>query len=556
MNFKRITGLLFLLMVVHIAAAQVKFSFEPSKVKERIKKDITVLASDEFEGREAGTEGERKAAEYIQKRFSEIGITPVFNGSWMQSFTFPGGWQLGDKTGLTMGRDKYKVNQDFYVVPTTPGSASAKAVYVKHGLVNDATNDYAGLGDVKGNIFIMEIFPPTDETNPARLLENINNRLESAASKGAAGIILVNTNPQRTDPVINLNHRYARLQIPVIFVKKPVFDNWEKKSKNRAISFTTEMKREVFTAWNVAGYIDNNAETTVVIGGHYDHVGYGGSGSRSPGVRAIHPGADDNASGTAGVIETARFLKQSDLKNNNYIFIAFSAEEKGLIGSRHFVESGAYDMDKVNYMFNYDMLGRVEKNDFSLIGTGSSPIWDSTIDKHSPDDYTVRKSLSGVGGSDHTSFYRKNIPVLFFFSGIHEDYHRPGDTEDKINYEGLNVMLSMAHNIIADLDGKGKVPFSETVAPTRTASSRSGITLGVMPDHTFDGEGMRIQGVSAGRPAQKAGMKDGDIIIRIKEAKVSDIESYMQATGTLRENEKVSVRVLREGREVDLEVQL
>jgi aminopeptidase YwaD len=558
MYIKRFIPVLVLLVLANLVVAQVQYSFEPQKVKERLKKDVIILSSDEFEGREAGTPGEKKAAEFIELRMQEIGLQPMFGDSWVQTFTFPGGWILEQNNFLVIGEEEFAVTREYLVLTASASDkVTAKGIYVGYGVEDETQNDYSTLTGLEGKIFIMEYYLPSqmDDGNQ-RSFSNQEKKITTAKEKGAAGVIFVNSSSERRDPTISLNQRQVKQTIPVVFAKSPVFEFWQQNSEDQYITLSTDLSREIFTSYNVAGYIDNQAETTVVIGGHFDHVGYGGSGSRSPGVRAIHPGADDNASGTAGVLEAARYLQQSNLTSSNYIFVAFGAEEKGLIGSRYFVESNIYDWSKVNFMLNLDMIGRLENNNLSIMGTGTSPVWETVIDANARH-LNIRKGSSGVGGSDHTNFYRKNIPVLFFFTGLHDDYHRPGDTEDKINYTGMYDVMTLAYDIISSLDGRARLEFTETAAPSRTASTgRSGITLGVMPDHAFDGSGMRIQGVSPDRPAQKAGMKDGDIIIRIKDQRVTDIESYMRATQALRESETVRVRILRSGREMDLDVKL
>jgi aminopeptidase YwaD len=539
--------------------SQTDFSFEHQDVKSRLKKDITIFSSEEFEGREAGTEGEKKAAAYIKLQMKEIGITPMFDSTYLQEFTFQGNWTLGNDNILTINKEEFQLHNDFFVLPNSAsGRVYAPALYVGYGLETESHNDYAELTDLKDRIFFMEYYLP-DSNNSQGLsqpLEVIQKKIELAQKKGALAVVFVNTKEDRRDPSTSLNQRLGRENIPVLFAKKEVLEFWQQEDTEENVLLAADLIRETHTAFNVAGYIDNQAEHTVVIGGHYDHLGYGGRGSRSPGVNVLHPGADDNASGTAGVLEAARYLFQSDLKGHNYIFIAFSAEEKGLLGSRHFASSDAYNMEKVNYMLNFDMIGRMENSSLTIYGTGSSPIWESTIDSVTPPNITVRKSSSGVGASDHTSFYQKNIPVLFFFSGLHDDYHRPADTEDKINYDGMLTIMDLAYDMIQTFDGAGKLEFTQTAVDQQRRARRSGPLLGIMPDHAFEGEGLRIQAVTDNNPAQRAGMLSGDIITGIGETRVSDIQSYMQALGSLKVNDTVKVKIVREGKEKYLDVVL
>lgn len=298
---------------------------------------------------------------------------------------------------------------------------------------------------------------------------------------------------------------------------------------------------------NVVGYINNHAANTIVIGAHYDHLGWGDPKySLYRGEPAIHNGADDNASGTATLIELAKMIKHSDLKNNNYIFIAFSGEELGLYGSKWFVEHPPVDLGKVDYMFNFDMVGRVDTGSkvLTVNGVGTSPTWkDAVAQIKTP--LHIKTTESGVGPSDQTSFYLKNIPVLFFFSGQHKDYHKPSDTEDKINYGGMEEVLQFAMALIKDLNGKDKLAFTKTKDENNENAPKFKVTLGVMPDYTFEGEGMRIDGVTEGRPASKAGLQQGDIVIQMGDVKVTDMMSYMKGLGQFNKGDSTKVKVKR-----------
>ncbi len=559
MNRKIFSSVFIALLFLQVAVSQVKFGFSEAEIKARLKTDISTLSSDVMEGREAGKAGEKKAASYIEMQMQQAGLQPMFNGSYLQSFEFQGDWTYGPDNFFAIGQEAFQINSDFFVMPS---SASARivapGVYVGYGWESESHNDYINLTGITNRIFFMEYYlpPGVDKDVPRIPLEILQRKISIAQGKGALGVVFVNTRADRNDPPTSLRQQLGRESIPVLFVTCKVFEQWQKATPGENIFITASLRRETFKSYNVAGYLNNNAQYTVVVGAHYDHLGFGGSGSRIPGANTLHPGADDNASGTAGMLETARYFIQSEKKNHNYIFIAFSAEEKGLLGSQHFANSDAYNMTKVNYMFNYDMLGRLENSTLTLYGTGSSPVWDSTIDQFAQNGLAVRKSPSGVGGSDHTSFYNKGIPVLFFFSGMHDDYHRPTDTEDKINYPGMVSILNLSHNIIASLNIGGKLPFTETSVAGRATTRRSGVALGLMPDHAFNGDGLRVQAVSENNPAQRAGIKGGDVIIRIDDVKVSDIQTYMQALAGISANAPVVVRVVRDGREMDITVNL
>jgi hypothetical protein len=318
---------------------------------------------------------------------------------------------------------------------------------------------------------------------------------------------------------------------------------------------------------NVIAYINNHAANTIVIGAHYDHLGWGDEKhSLYRGKPAIHHGADDNASGVAAVIEVARALKQSKYKHNNYLFITFSGEELGLYGSKWFVQHPLVKLDHVNYMINYDMVGRMDSIKHTLIlnGIGTSPVWREAI-RRVQTTVHLKTTESGVGPSDHTSFYLKNIPVLFFFTGQHKDYHKPSDEEYKINYKGLVDVVNYSLGLIAELDTinktnmegekNGKLVFTKTKDENNDDVPKFKVTLGVMPDYTFEGEGMRIDAVSDGRPASKAGLLSGDIVIQLGAIKVTELTSYMKALGQFNKGDKTTVKVKRGNQVIEKEVQ-
>lgn len=550
---------LLMVFLLHGSFGQSNFDFSDERVLERLKKDIYTLADERMEGREAGTPGERLAAEYIANQMLEAGLKPIFNESYFQEVPFPGAFVEGPDNFLVIDGVTYTFNEDFFALPNTGNAVvNAPAVFAGFGLEGvEGIDNYGGLGSVAGRVVVLDYYSPEglNERLDITTREALAQKIELAVKKGAAGIILVNTLSWQSDPRISLGMEVPREGIPVVFGTERVRDALLAKADVEVL-LSTELERPMYTGYNVAGYWDNGAPTTVIIGGHYDHLGYGGSGSRSPGEHALHPGADDNASGTAGVLEAARYLVQSDLKKHNYIFIAFTAEEKGLIGSRYFADSEAYDMGKVNYMFNFDMLGRLTDNKLSLIGTGTTPIWEAAIDHVAPGHFNIRKSPGGLGGSDHTAFYLKNIPVLFFFTGIHDDYHRPGDTPDKVNYQGTLEIMKFTYDLMRELETEDRLAFTPTQSSDTRRRRTEGVTLGLMPDHVYTGEGLKIQAVMDDRPAQKAGIANGDVIIRINDDEVSEIQTYMRALGNLKGGSKAMITVKRGEEVMTFQVQL
>lgn len=409
-------------LFVTVFLAVLLLSCKEEKVKPvSMKEDVAILADDTFNGRKTGTEGERKAAEYIIKRFTTIGLQPKgYKGNYTQTFSF---------------RDS-------------------------------------------------------------------------------------------SDP-----HKDAEFAV-------------------RSDSTTT--------GTNVIGYIDNKVENTVVIGAHYDHLGMGGEGSLYREGKAIHNGADDNASGVAVLLKLAeRLLAKQDkdsLKNNNYLFIAFSGEEEGLLGSNYFVKNPTIDTKKVSYMINMDMVGRLnDENTLAVYGIGTAPIFKQTIFSNNDKDLKIVEHESGVGPSDHTSFYLADIPVLHFFTGQHEDYHKPSDDADKLNYEGMKVISDYIFNVISDLNDNGQLAFKKTKNESEVVPDFK-VTLGVVPDYLFDGEGMRIDGISEDRPAQKAGLLKGDVVKKMGEYEVTDMMSYMKSLSKFEKGQTATVTVERDGERIEKEV--
>lgn len=322
-----------------------------------------------------------------------------------------------------------------------------------------------------------------------------------------------------------------------------------KTDPHKAVEFTTNADSTI-TGRNVIGYINNNAKTTIVIGAHYDHLGYGGDGSLYRGKeKLIHNGADDNASGVAVMLNLAERLKfkneTSEVKdNNNYLFMAFSGEEMGLLGSNYFSKNPTLDAKTINYMINMDMVGRM-KTDSSLAvyGTGTSPLFKQTLQAHNAK-FKLIENESGVGPSDHTSFYLIDVPVLHFFTGQHEDYHKPSDDADKLNYEGMNLISDYIFNIISDLDDNGELAFRKTKNESEE-TPRFKVGLGVVPDYLFDGKGMRIDGTREDTPAHNAGIHKGDIVVKLGDSAVTDMMSYMRALSVFDKGDEAAITIKR-----------
>ena len=297
---------------------------------------------------------------------------------------------------------------------------------------------------------------------------------------------------------------------------------------------------------NIIGLMDSPGNDIIVIGAHYDHLGYGGSNSLYRGDSLqVHNGADDNASGVAVMLLLAQQLSKKKI-SSDIVFMAFSGEEKGLWGSNYFSKNPTLDITRISAMINLDMVGRFdEKKGLAIHGTGTSPSWEEIIHRANTDSLQLLFRPSGVGPSDHTSFYLQNIPVLHFFTGQHEDYHKPGDDAEKLNYEGMEKIALLIERIAGEVAGREKLVFTKTKDES-TATPRFTVTLGVIPDYLYNGVGMKIDGVSEGKPAQAAGLMKGDIIIRLGDYDVTDMMSYMKALSGFSKGEETTVVVNRQ----------
>jgi Zn-dependent M28 family amino/carboxypeptidase len=306
------------------------------------------------------------------------------------------------------------------------------------------------------------------------------------------------------------------------------------------------------TGRNVIAYKDFGAINTIIIGAHFDHLGMGEENSLWTGDAAIHNGADDNASGVAALLEIAHEITNnpSKYKGNNYLFIAFSGEERGLWGSNYFCKNPTIDLTKVTYMLNMDMVGRLNSEKrMAINGTGTSPTWNEVLQGLATE-VSIITSESGVGPSDHTSFYNMDIPVLHFFTGQHEDYHKPSDDVEKINLDGELLVVNYIERLISTLNTKEKLAFTRTKDESTTKASSFKVTLGVIPDYLYDGEGMRLDGTKEGRPAEKAGLIKGDIVLKIGDYNVNDMQTYMDALSKFDKGQTTPVLIKRNGEEM------
>lgn len=539
MSSLRVKILVSLLLVAVIAPAQ-KLKKADKAMVAKLEQHIRYLSDDKLEGRRAGTEGERLAMDYIMEQFKEIGLSPKGTEYYPQAFHINEGKQVGASAYFLINNIKLETGKDFFPFPFSPNQKieALPAIAIQEAGMPWFVDLAETLEENKGN-------PHFD------LVEYIKSNTKKAADRGASVVILYNSSSLDDNLSFNGKDKSDKSTIPVIYVAKDAANkHFRDKTATLDIKLRTDIGEKSRLGHNVIGYIDNKAASTVILGAHFDHLGYGEDGNSMlrTGEKLIHNGADDNASGTAALIELARILKNSKAKNNNYLFIAFSGEELGLYGSKYFTEHPTIDLTTANYMINMDMVGRLNDSTkvLSVGGYGTSPQWATVInplDKKLP--FVVRIDSSGTGPSDHTSFYRKDIPVLFFFTGTHKDYHRPSDDADRINYRGELNIINYINNVISNLDKQSKkIAFLKT-RETQVSTTSFRVTLGIMPDYTYDGSGVRADGVTDGRPAAKAGIKTGDVIIQLGEYPVNSMETYMQALNKFKKGDKTKVKFKR-----------
>ncbi len=537
-------------------------------------KHISVLAADSLEGRQVGEMGEWKAALYIKTIFSHAGLQPKGDDSdYLQSFPFVKRVDYGSDNRLTINGMPLHLYDDYIPLRQTVSTSFdfSDIIDVNYGITID--NDGEKYDDYKGKdvrnkaVLIKRYAPSSDDTKQinfgtySSLVAKINNALRHHV----AGIIFI-TPDDHDDTLVNIGPAQTNPKdIPILFLKRTALKKLGLDLKHPVISSavgSTDVYKVHDTGYNVIGYVPGKSDTTIVIGAHYDHLGWGGPNTTSRyhgATPMIHNGADDNASGTAAVLELARYYaSHPDEHKYSMLFIAFSGEEFGLLGSSYFVKHMTVDSGKVLMMLNLDMIGRLSEHDnrLAIMGVGTSPAFKDYFDSQSRSDVTLIFSKSGTEPSDQISFYNHDIPVLYFFTGVHMDYHMPTDDIDKIDAQGVVSVTNVIRDIITHFN-----TYHGTVAFQKTGSSRSpnqhasySVTLGVMPDYMGEATGLRVENVVPGKPAEKAGIQKGDIIIQLGETKVGDIYDYMEALSKFKKGDTTKVTVTRKDKTVTMTV--
>jgi len=559
--------------------------------KEELFQHLKFLSDDKLEGRFPGSQGDIESRNYVISEFKKYGLKPGNGEDYLQYFSFQREFKITDNNYayLFSGDKVWKlfIEKDWYPVSYTEnGKFNAGLVFAGYGINIDSFNEYKDI-DVKNKFII--IFKGAPEFKDKKIPEYLAKdryKISVAKELGAKGVIFVYP-PSADDDYIDLSlidDLSQKSGLPVIQVKRSVINdlfenegiNFEDiykdinissspgsiELKNGRIEAQVEITKKDIETTNILGFLEGSdpalKNEVIVIGAHYDHLGYGYRNSLDDSkVRKIHNGADDNGSGTVGVLELAQKISANkDLFKRSVLFMCFGAEEQGLLGSDYFVKSDLFKSYNIVSMINLDMIGRMENNVLVVNGTGTSDIWENLLkDANSNYNFSLSLGKEGFGGSDHSSFNTKKIPVLFFFSGIHSDYHRSTDDYWKINYEGQENILKYVYDVsklVANLDMKPVyIEVTENNQPTRTTFK---MTLGVIPDFSYNDNGFKISGVKQGGLAEKAGMQSGDIIIKFMGKDIKNIYDYTAALGDMKKGEKVDVVYIRDGVETSISI--
>jgi Zn-dependent M28 family amino/carboxypeptidase len=606
MKIKRITVFVatFLVTTFVVVAQQ---SLEPSA--EKLQQHVSYLASDELDGRRTGTAGANDAARYIAREFERLGIRTapaidsrkinVMLARYLQTFPYIGRVELGKNNVLSVrGGETLRVGEDWMPLGISANQTLnlTEVVFAGFGITANELNhnDYKGTYS-KTQVAVIEKGTP-DGDNPHGKFTSAGQlrfKVAAAQSAGVGALLIISSEDDfKTDALVNLRYDNAGLAgIPVAVISKQAA---EKLRNAKEVKLTTDVVRVEVPAHNVVGVIEGSdpvlKNESIVIGAHYDHLGRGGEGSLAPRSGEIHHGADDNASGTAGVLELARiFSAQKPKLKRTLVFIAFSGEEEGLLGSNYYVNHPLVPLAKTVAMINMDMIGRMKDGKLVIGGVGTAKEWRQLINQaNTAQTMTVAANAGGpapkgvpivvsangrpimsvdpkggfdlalnedgYGPSDHSSFYSKQVPVLFFWTGTHNDYHKPSDTFDKINYNDEARILSMVARIVRDIDSADQ---RLTYTTAKSDPPRGGgfrVYLGTIPNYADSSDGLLIDGVRDDSPAAKAGLKAGDRIVKIGSREVKNVYDYTYALGEMKAGQEYVIEVVRGSEKLTLKI--
>lgn len=546
------TLLLFLLLFTGFLKAQ-------DLQEANFKAHIEFLASEELGGRLAGDKvSQTLAFDYILSALEAAEVEPLPNLDDMgQYFTFKAPPIVKpEENELKRFLKKWDFEEDFYPLSfTANATVKGKILDVGNGINSEPINDFEAVTEKDmEKIFLIDLALPKAFSD-SRSWANWNSRYEAAKHFEPSAIVFYHSQQDfRPEDAAAMNN-VGKLDIPVLYVSKETAERLGKWNLFPT-KISTELTIKRLAGRNVVAAIDNGAEDFIIIGAHYDHIGKGEYGnSRYEGkTEKIHYGADDNASGVALMIEVAKNLRGIGYDQHNYVFVAFDAEELGLLGSKYFMEDLPVPKEKIKAMINFDMVGRLNEEDggLQINGVGSALEWEAmltTVSEATPTQ--IKLGTSALGASDHTPFYLDSIPVLHFFTGLHSDYHKPSDTPDKINYNGMITVAKVVLSLIEQLElQQAALTFQKTENDMLQqerggANPKFSVTLGVLPDYTYEGEGMRIDGVSGGKAAENAGLIKGDVIKSLGDFDISDMASYMKALSKFKKGDETILKYER-----------
>lgn len=556
---------------------------DPPRVdREQLRQHLAFLADDAQEGRPPGTQADMRVQDHVERAFRAAGLKPGFGDSFRQIFEFIDGVRLlpGKDSALDVGGKP--IPHDLLPFSGSHDAPlAAPLVYVGYGIPGDApdSGDYAGIVDkVKGAIVVIRGGAPSDpHLDPVKT--RAPSKVIAARDRGAAGVILWEPDAEVPYP----NHGEANdLKLPALTVAKggtpALLAALGKRGTvtaadphaglkhgplRKSARLFSPVERITLNTANVAGLLPGTGAGRIVLGAHMDHLGKGTASSLAPGVREIHNGADDNASGVADLLVLASALAQipAELRPYDLQFVAFAAEERGLYGSKRAVEAlTPDDRKKILAMLNFDMVGRLREQSLVVVGTGTSSVWPGLLERAARDpqdparSLTIKPSEDGFGASDQASYYAADIPVLHFFSGTHDDYHKPTDDLDKINVEGAAQIADLSARLVGImLRDKPAIDFKKIAQATPRAGGFR-VSLGTVPDYAAQADGMKLDGVRPGSPAEAAGLKKGDVIVKIGAREIHNMDDYMACFGDLQPGVAAPVVVVRDGARVELSI--
>jgi Peptidase family M28/PDZ domain/PA domain len=572
--------------------------------------NIKFLASPEMRGRATGSPELEKAAQFIAGKFRDFHLQPAGGDGYFQPFPVTTNARLGKGNRFRYSENGHNVTlrfeQDFTPFNfSSAGKLTGRVVFVGYGITAPeyGYDDYAGT-DVKGKVVLMLRHEPQEFDEHSVFEGRAYTEHAQYASKatdakihGAAGVILINDRANHESEAEQLEKfgsvaGPADAGIPFVQVRSDKVDSWfaaagksldtiqadiDKDLKPESFEFPAnirvdadvDLQRVVKTVHNVAGYLPGETDEYVVIGAHYDHLGLGEQYSLAPSMAGtVHPGADDNASGTSGVIELARWFAGQPKRKRGILFLTFAGEELGLLGSSYYVSHPTLPLEKAVTMINMDMIGRMRNGKLYVGGVATSPQFRPILEEATPKyhfhaDYSDE---SGYGSSDHTSFSSKQVPVLFFFSGLHEDYHKPSDTWDKIDAPDAARLLALVAEVTDDLRDAPERPQYTRVAPTAhgagdanmagASGSGYGPYFGSIPDFGEGTNGVKFADVREGSPAAKAGLKAGDVLVQFDGKPIQNLYDFTYALRAKKPGDEVVVKALRNGAPIEAKVRL